>query len=90
MARRIYKWPLPAGERHAVPWSPDDKVLMVAEQHGDLTLWAEQEDSQPATRRALRVVGTGFDAPVGWEHLGSAVCGEFVWHLYGAPVERPF
>jgi hypothetical protein len=91
--RRVYKWPLDVVTQ--VPWSPDDRVLMVAEQHGGSglpTLWAEQEDEQPAPTREFVVVGTGHEAPVGLEHVGSAVCagGSLVWHVYAWPVERPF
>lgn len=83
--RRIYKWPLVPGSM-ALPWSPGDRVLLVADQGGTLTLWAEQEDSHPAPQRWFTVVGTGFDAPAA-EHVGSAICGDFVWHVYGAAVE---
>lgn len=86
--RRIYKWPL--SPTTSIPWSPDDRVLMVADQGGTPTLWAEQEDELPAPTRLVTVVGTGMTAPAGLEHLGSAVCGEFVWHVYAEPVERPF
>lgn len=84
MARRIYKWEL--GPDLTLPWSPADRVLMVANQRGTVTLWAEQEDEHPAPRRRFTVVGTGFEAPAGFEHVGSAVCGEFVWHAYAEPV----
>lgn len=87
--RRIYKWPLMPTTQ--VPWSPGDRVLMIANQNGTPTLWAEQEDgAPPSSQRGIAVVGTGFEAPSGLEHIGSAVCGEFVWHVYAEPVERPF
>lgn len=82
--RRIYKWPLQA--TIALPWSPGDRVLMVADQGGTLTLWAEQEDSKPADLRKFEIVGTGWEVPAGREHLGSAVCGDLVWHVYADPV----
>lgn len=86
--RRIYKWTLLPTSK--VPWSPGDRVLMVADQRGTLTLWAEQEDGNTVPYREFVVVGTGFEAPAGLEHVGSAVCGEFVWHVYAEPVEVPF
>jgi hypothetical protein len=85
--RRIYKWPLEVGST-ALPWSSGDRVLLVADQRGTLTLWAEQEDGNPAPQRWFTVVGTGFDAPAA-EHVGSAICGDFVWHVYAATIESP-
>jgi hypothetical protein len=32
--------------------------------------------------RTVLVFGTGHRIPDGWSHLGSAVCGPFVWHAY--------
>lgn len=92
--RRVYKWPL-LGPDHPdivskVPWGWDDKVLLIADQRGTLTLWAEQEDERPPTPRLFEVVGTGGIRPEGMEHVGSAVCGDFVWHVYAQPVEVPF
>jgi hypothetical protein len=84
--RRVYKWPL-IEPTTKVPWSPDDRVLLVADQRGTLTLWAEQEDEREAPVRGFTVVGTGHKAPAGLDHVGSAVCGEFVWHVYAEPVE---
>jgi hypothetical protein len=83
--RRIYKWPLMPTTK--LPWSPEDRVLLVADQRGTLTLWAEQEDAFPAPHREFIVVGTGFEAPAGLEHVGSAVCGDFVWHVYAESTE---
>jgi len=84
--RRIYKWALSASPVTNVPWSPGDRVLLVADQGGHLMLWAEQEDGRPVPSRQFFVVGTGFEAPPGMEHVGSAVVGEFVWHVYAEAV----
>lgn len=81
--RRIYKWPL--DDTTQVPWSPGDRVLLIADQAGP-TLWAEQEDSVGAGLRRFIVVGTGWPVPPDTEHVGSTVCGQFVWHIYADPV----
>jgi len=45
------------------------------------TLWAEVDPSLPSVTRRFWVTGTGHDVPSG-VHVGSAVCGAFVWHVY--------
>lgn len=39
---------------------------------------------------AYRFVGTGFDVPDWWTHIGSCVTpdGALVWHVYGRPGSR--
>jgi hypothetical protein len=90
--RRVYKWPWDPtlGPTRTLPWSTEDRVLLVAEQHGVLTLWAEQEDEGAHDTREFRLIGTGDIKPAGLEHVGSAVVGAYVWHVYAVPVLPPF
>ncbi len=75
-------------------WSWDDRVLLVAGEAGreTPTLWCEQDcadDGRPHGdfgERAFVVVGTGDPPPQGWEHVGSAICGSHVWHVFAQDV----
>ena len=60
------------------------RIIHVGAQHGILHLWAEVEENNPVTvTRLLVVVGTGWERPPGnLTHLGSALCGPFMWHVY--------
>lgn len=61
------------------------KVVLVAQQSRALpTVWIEQDlDLAPNTVLTLTVFGTGHTIPdAGVSHVGSAVCGSFVWHVY--------
>lgn len=59
----------------------DAKIIMVAEQHGAITIWFEH-DNGPLTPRTIHIHGTGHPFPAGQKHVGSLQMGEFVWHLY--------
>lgn len=85
--KTIYKYKL-AIEPEQVLHIPGGRnnCLMVAEQDGELTIWFEVDTNQPATPRTLHIAGTG--QPIEnlelKTHLGSAVVGAFVWHVYSS------
>ena len=60
------------------------KVIHVEQQHGGVlpTLLAEVDPTAPNETRRFIVVGTGGDCSDDWQHVGSGVCGAFVWHIY--------
>lgn len=68
------------------------KPVFVANQNGELTLWAEVIDpyevqirnKSKAVRNEIEVcvVGTGETIPVQGRHVGTAMAGLFVWHVY--------
>lgn len=82
MQRVIYKYslfgdlvPVPQGNIIHVGWEAPNLLPTVWIDHG-----LAQQDIQ-----TLRILGTGYvyDAVVEQlEHIGSAQCGEFVWHVY--------
>lgn len=80
MAERvIYKYPFDSGALHA----PDGNVLLVGWQGARQvpTLWIEHDVDAPVVAYYVRPTGEAFfDA--GDEHVGSAICGAFVWHVY--------
>ena len=61
------------------------RAVHVAMQDGKPTVWAEVRTDGDVLQRRLLVVGTGYPVPDGCEHVGSAMDGQFVWHVYVAP-----
>lgn len=58
------------------------RVIRVSAQMDQICLWAIGDLDQPKVPRLFYVAGTGHPIPPG-EHLGSADCGPFVWHVFG-------
>lgn len=44
--------------------------------------WALDSDLAGYDARHFQVYGTGHQIPEGWGHVGSALVGPFVWHLF--------
>lgn len=87
MTKVILKWPLDPTD-HLVVRGRDMRVVLVAPNpHGESTLpcvWIETTSTErPTEQMTLSFVGTGhpFDSGTG-EHVGSAVCGPYVWHVF--------
>lgn len=83
--KTIYKYVLPIKDEVVleVPGG-GQQVLLVAEQHGSLTMWMQVNDSLPLRKRTFRIRGTGhpLDKAEGDFHVGSAIVGQYVWHVY--------
>jgi hypothetical protein len=81
--RVIYKYELMLGYNSI--WLPAGyKVLKIAEQHGNLTMWVEQDSSYPASNVVFNVYGTGYSIPnPNAVHVGSELMESgLVWHVY--------
>ena len=60
------------------------RIVHVGQQDNVPTVWVLcYPDSTPVAKR-LRVVGTGWPVPSDgvYEYRGTALCGEFVWHVF--------
>lgn len=58
------------------------KVVHVAHQGGSFpTIWAEIYLLQDDSTKLLQAVGTGHQYPATHNHVGSAICGAYVWHV---------
>lgn len=49
---------------------------------GVLAVWTEEYGEGVVATRKVRVYGTGHQVPDGREWVGTALDGEYVWHLY--------
>jgi hypothetical protein len=57
------------------------RVVFVADQDEEPTMWAEVDGSAPTEARRFRIHGTGHPIYGSW-YVGTAICGRFVWHVY--------
>jgi hypothetical protein len=83
MARTIWKYVLPVADVARLYMPKGARPLAVAEQAGALCLWVEVDPASPQEPRDFLVRGTGnpFYGDEG-NHIGTAVIGQFVWHVY--------
>lgn len=81
--RTVWKFPIQIvnEQRIKVPpvWNP---VLVGVDPHGDLCIWAEVQAGEATKERIVNVHGTGHAIGDNEVHLGSAVVGQYVWHVY--------
>lgn len=86
--RTVHKYEFGQNTEIRVPWPHGARVVLVAQQGNTLpTLWVECDTTLDAQLRYFCVIGTGHPVtPPDLEHVGSAVCGSFVWHVYGEGV----
>lgn len=81
--RQALRWTVPVNDQwHQIGGGP---VLHVAvRRRGIVDVWT-LEGSAPSEPRTVRVYGTGHPiAAADTEHIGTALDGELVWHVFGA------
>lgn len=80
----IYKYQLEIADVQVIS-APSWEPLHIANQDGDLTLWASVDASGGNVSHRIRIVGTGqpLDDDMGsGTYIGTAICGQFVWHVF--------
>lgn len=83
--KKIFKYKVPIdGTPHTLQMPANYKVIHVGCQDGEnVCFWAEVDPSSPEYSIGFWVLPTGATVPDGhWEHLGTALYGSYVWHLY--------
>lgn len=87
MSTRIWKYELAVTDEQTVEMPRGAKVLSVANQGGNLCLWAEVDPHERVTVRTFLVVGTGhkitLDADLR-EFIGTVLICPLVWHVFEA------
>lgn len=83
MALSVYKYPFAVDDDVVIQMPRGAKVLHVAAQGDQPTLWALVDPAQPMHPYRFLMRGTGHPVPdnVG-PHVGSFFHGPFVWHLF--------
>lgn len=72
--------------RHDIEVPIGATPVLVADQHGHsgyISIWYRCDPTAPKSKRRIQIVGTGWVEinPLA-VHLGSVVCGDYVWHLF--------
>ena len=83
----VYKYPLALRDgKQTIAMPSGARVLTVADQRGEPTLWAQVDTDSQVCSRAFVVVGTGHPISTRYGdsliYVGTAFCGGFVWHVY--------
>ena len=88
MSATVWKYALKATAQQLVSIPQGAKLLHVAEQHGELCLWAHVDPSQSVEDRGIAIIGTGHNAPDPgqMDHVGSVLMhgGALVFHVFDA------
>lgn len=82
MNKIIYKYDFEDGPELIIPWSKMNVIHVAANGQTLPTVWVEVSGDPTETGHKLHVLGTGWPVPDHLEHVGSAVCGSYVWHVY--------
>lgn len=91
MARYIHKHVCRVGDEVQVLLDQRAEILSVGSQYDTqwlddvVVFWTFREDGCPVAPRSFKVIGTGWEVPVGAVHRGTAQVGQLVWHLLELP-----
>lgn len=82
----IWKFELAITDMQEVTMPDGAELLSVANQNGNLCLWAIVDPSKERRRRYIEIIGTGNPMPtdmgVDRKFIGTAVVNPFVWHVF--------
>lgn len=81
--RTVHKYVL-TGSVNEVSTFEGARFVHVANQHDEITVWAEVNTMERECMATLHVVGTGGEVPVGARFVGTALMasGNYVFHVY--------
>lgn len=86
MNHRIWKYELGIMDSQHITMPRDAQILSVANQGGQLCLWAMVDADKPSECRSIEIIGTGNpvhqDMGVERRFIGTVLMGPFVWHVF--------
>jgi hypothetical protein len=86
MDNRIWKYTLAITDTQDIEMPSGARILSVANQNGELCLWALVPTANATKTRCIEIIGTG--NPISPNHeasrrfIGTAVINPFVWHVF--------
>ena len=82
----IWKYTLEITDTQTIEMPDGASILSVANQDGNLCLWAKVIPSRRRTPRTIEIIGTGHaieeSHTIARRFIGSAVISPFVWHVF--------
>lgn len=82
----VWKYRIPKSPEHAIGMPQGAKILRVAEQDWEVTLWALVDTEKPIEYRSFAVLATGEALDPTWapwaRHVGTYISGAYVWHVF--------
>lgn len=86
MDYRIFKYTLEITGNQTVQMPQEARILSVANQNGNLCLWAMVDIDWPPHPRHIEILGTGNhvvqDMGVERTFIGTVLVDQFVWHVF--------
>lgn len=82
MSETVWKFPLAIADVQRVVMPEGAEALFVAVQDSVLCLWVTVDPTRDPEPRLIFVSGTGNPCPNYARHIGSALMGPFVWHVW--------
>lgn len=81
---RIYKYPIGVTGFQEVAMPKAARILSVANQNGNLCLWALCDaDQKEYVARQIEIIGTGHPISLNSrEFIGTVIVAPFVWHVF--------
>ena len=79
---RVFKYPFEITDDVEIKMPVGARVLHVAMQDDQPTLWALVDDTHMAETHRFWLRGTGHPVPDGAKHVATFFDGPFVWHLF--------
>jgi hypothetical protein len=75
-------WKYPIGFAGDLTMPEGARPLHVAVQRDTIQMWALVDTERPTVRRTFLACGTGHDIPANSVYIGTALMGQFVWHVF--------
>ena len=84
----IYKYPLALQDTVTIEMPGFVNILHVDTQAGELMVWALVDTEMPMGRHVFHIIGTGHPCEhKDYDHVGTVMAGDFVWHIFYGGVE---
>lgn len=82
--RTIWKISVPVDDQRHIFDLPPGPIVHAGRQHHSyqVEVWVEVELDEPTLPRAFQCYGTGHLIPGDVDYVGTAIDGQFVWHVY--------
>ena len=87
--KSIWKFPLELREEQVVEMPLDSKILSVADQGGQIVIWAEVYTEHRTEQVFFHIFGTGAVIPPSRcqrHYIGTVQLNRLVWHIYRVEV----